>query len=99
MRQSVIRLACLVTLLSGGTAHGEDQAALVTPAPVRNVLEVRRFKLATPFVYSWSKEKLEVSAGALVVLEVDPRYLVPDSSLRPVLYAGDLPVQRLNQGD
>ena len=40
-----------------------------------------------------------VSSGTLVVLEVDRAYVVPRNTLEPVLFAGNVAVQRLNQGD
>ena len=40
-----------------------------------------------------------VSSGTLVVLEVDPALVVPRNTLEPVLYAGNVPVQRLNHGN
>ena len=40
-----------------------------------------------------------VSSGALVVLDVDPALVVPRNTLEPVLYAGNVPVQRLNHGN
>ena len=39
-----------------------------------------------------------VSSGTLVVLEVDPALVVPRDTLEPVLYAGNIPVMRLNHG-
>jgi hypothetical protein len=39
-----------------------------------------------------------VSTGVLIVLEVDPALVVPRDTLEPVLYAGDVAVQRLNHG-
>ena len=69
-----------------------------TPAPVKNILLVRPFTLGRPYLYDWSAEKLTVQSGLLVVLEVDPALVVARDSLEPVLYAGDVPVQRLNHG-
>ena len=40
-----------------------------------------------------------VSSGTLVVLEVEPALVVPRNTLEPVLYAGNVPVQRLNHGN
>jgi hypothetical protein len=70
-----------------------------TPAPVTDVLATRRFKLAQPYVNTWSKDRDHVASGTLVVLKVDPAYVVPRDALEPVLYAGEVPVQRLNRGD
>lgn len=100
MRHFAIAAALLAaTAWLGVAARGDERGALQTPMPVKRILEVRRFTLATSFPYSWSREKLDVSSGALVVLEVDPKYVMPTTAFRPVLYAGNLPVQRLNQGD
>jgi hypothetical protein len=71
-----------------------------TPVQVQRILASRSFTLQTPFVYDWSKERPSVSSGTLVVLAVDGAYLVPrNATLGPTLYAGDMPVMRLNQGD
>ena len=40
-----------------------------------------------------------VASGTLVVLEVDPAYVVPRNTLEPVLFAGNVAIHRLNQGD
>ena len=76
-----------------------DTALPPTPAPVKAVIAARRFTLETPFPYTWAKEHIEVSTGLLVVIEVDPALVVPRDTLEPVLYAGNLPVQRLNHGN
>ena len=73
-------------------------AAPATPAAVKGILAARRFTLGTPFPYSWTKEHIMVSSGTLVVLEVDPALVVPRDTLEPVLYAGNVPVMRLNHG-
>lgn len=71
------------------------------PAPVRvkSILYARPFTIGRPYRYDWSSDRLIVSSGVLVVLEVDPALVVPRDDLEPVLYAGDIPVQRLNHGD
>lgn len=76
---------------------GEDPPA--TPAPVEAVLVAQPFTLETPYRYEWSRERPLVSRGVLVVLAVDPALVVRRDALQPVLYAGDVPVQRLNHGD
>jgi hypothetical protein len=71
-----------------------------TPVPVKGILHARRFTLATPYINNWSKERARVSTGVLVVVEVDPAYVDPrDAVINPVLYAGNVAVIRLNQGD
>lgn len=70
-----------------------------TPAPIKRIIAVHGFTLETPFLYTWTKERIMVSSGTLVVLEVDPALVIPRNTLEPVLYAGNIPVQRLNHGD
>jgi hypothetical protein len=69
-----------------------------TPAPVRSILHAQRFTLETPFQSTWSKDRPMVSSGVLLVLDVDPAYVVPRNAMQPVLYAGDFTVERLNTG-
>ncbi len=70
-----------------------------TPAPVRNLLVAQPFTLETPFINTFSKAKERVSNGVLIVVEVDPALVIPRNSLEPVLYAGNVAVQRLNHGE
>jgi hypothetical protein len=99
--------AALAVVLLGNPILGACQTAgnsaryavPPTPAPVKGILAAQRFTLETPYEYTWSKDRLRVSTGVLVVLEVDPAYVVPRDTLEPVLYAGNVPVQRLNHGD
>ena len=91
----------LVTLISvpGQNVDQDHRAIPSTPASVKGILYARRFTLETPYQYDWSKERIMVSTGILVVFDVDPAYVVPRDTLEPVLYAGNVPVQRLNHGD
>jgi len=90
----------LMPACASGQAAGQAPAAVPrTPVPVRNILYARPFTLAKAYPYDWSRERLIVSSGILVVLEVDPALVVRRDSLEPVLFAGDVPVQRLNHGD
>lgn len=76
-----------------------DTRSPPTPAPIKGILAAHRFALETPFPYTWTKERLMVSSGTLVVLDVDPALVVPRNTFEPVLYAGNVPAQRLNQGN
>ena len=69
-----------------------------TPASVKSILHAQRFTLETPYLYTWAKQPSMVSTGILVVLEVDPAYVVPRNELEPVLFAGNVAVHRLNHG-
>jgi homoserine dehydrogenase len=59
-------------------------AAPATPAAVKGILALRRFTLATPYQYTWSSERRMVATGTLVVLDVDPAYVIPRDTLQPV---------------
>ena len=69
-----------------------------TPSAVIDIVEIQPFRLKTGYRYDWLQSRPIVSAGWLVVLKVDPKYVVPRDTAEPVLYAGDQTVQRLNQG-
>jgi hypothetical protein len=105
MKLSSIALAVIIV---GTPALGAAQDAATpaghvavpaTPKSVKGILATRRFTLQTPYTNTWSKERAQVYAGTLVVLDVDPAYVIPRDALEPVLYAGDVAVQRLSQGD
>src|SRR5581483_4977999 len=92
--------ACLLALWACDLLFaGADTPVPPTPAPIKAILAARRFTLEIPFPYTWTKERVMVSSGTLVVLEVDPALAVPRNTLEPVLYAGNIPVQRLNHGN
>jgi hypothetical protein len=107
----VAMLACRVAgavILSGLPTLGACQSITgdadkvplpPTPLAVQRILVAQPFTLQTPFVYDWSTARPSVSSGTLVVLEVDGKYLVPrNATVGPELYAGDMPVHRLNHG-
>lgn len=81
------------------TSSGAGSIAVPrTPVSIKGVIEAHRFKLQTPYRYTWSKDPMWVTSGTLVVLAVDPTYIAPRETLQPVLYAGDVPLHRLNRG-
>jgi hypothetical protein len=91
--------ACLLWLSACDVLSAAgDTPVPPTPAPIKGIVAARRFALEIPFPYTWTKERVMVSSGTLVVLEVDPALVVPRNTLEPVLYAGNVPVQRLNHG-
>lgn len=65
---------------------------------VRSVLSATTFTLATPYRYEWSADAVDVTSGTLLVLGVDPTWLVPSNTRQPTLFAGALPVERLGTG-
>jgi hypothetical protein len=101
----LIPAACAASMLVmpacvAGQALGREAEIPIppTPASVKDILYARPFTLGTPYRYTWTKEPRMVSTGVLVVLEVEPAYVVPRDSLEPVLYAGNVAVHRLNHG-
>ena len=91
-------LAAVIVVVSLLAVPACAAAIPPTPARVRNILVVQPFTLGRPYAYDWSAEKLTVQSGLLVVLEVDPALVIARDTPEPVLYAGDIPVQRLNHG-
>jgi len=93
-------VACLLAFSAcEALSAATDTSVPPTPAPIMGIVAARRFTLDTPFPYTWTKERITVSSGTLVVLDVDPALVVPRDALEPVLYAGNVPVQRLNHGN
>lgn len=65
---------------------------------VRAVRAIQPFSLSRSYNYEWSSERAPVTEGLLLVLDVDPAFLIPSDTRQAVLYCGDLPVERLNTG-
>lgn len=78
--------------------YAETRPIPSTPVAVRRILVAQPFTVATPFQFTWIKNGPMISAGTLVVLEVDKALVTPRNALEPVLYAGNSPVMRLNHG-
>lgn len=60
-----------------------------------SVLRAQRFTVDEPYPHSWRSERPAVVKGYVLVLEVSPP-LDCSGTLLPVLYADDVPVERLN---
>jgi hypothetical protein len=99
-------LVSLLLLTSlDGLAHAEpptEDAIPVAPMDdgraVHAVLEARPFSLREgSLTYDWMAGAPAIEAGRLVVVEVDPTYLVPRQVKAPVLYAGPVPVDVLQR--
>ena len=92
-------LALLLPAVLASQNVSPQRETPVTPVSIRNILFAQPFTLETPYTSTWSKEKTPVSSGVLIVVEVDPAYVVTlDATLTPVLYAGNSVVERLNHG-
>ncbi len=85
---------------------GVAPAVPATPAVVKGIVHARQFTLDEGYKFCWFNaateegchERLEVSSGWLLVLKVDPKFVVPRQIAEPVLYVGDKTVERLNIG-
>jgi len=102
---SLIALFLLVLFWGGGpgrsTAADEvaterDGPTVESIAAVRGLVYARPFTLATPYLYPWSKEGLEVLSGYILVLDVNPGFAQPRQTQMPVLYVNSRPVEIAN---
>jgi len=82
--------------LAGG-ANPAEQAPR-TAGGVLRVLYAQPFVLEHGYRFDWRRERPTLEAGWLLVLEVDPRRVVPRQELEPVLYVGDATAERVNHG-
>ena len=107
--RSLTVFAALASLAVWGVASGPWSAPSAPTVPsgpatsaangaVRAVLHVQPFRLAAPYTHNWRAERPSVTAGFLVVLDVDPAVFTASQGLEPVLQFGAETVQRVNQG-
>jgi len=66
---------------------------------VHSILAALPIDVTTSFAHDWSAERAQVTSGWLLALEVNPELLALHQSADPVLYVGDLAVERINRGD
>jgi hypothetical protein len=95
------KLMILALLLVGASWACADTPPPIpaTPAAVDNLLYVRTFDLEKGEKFFWSKEKPMMTTGTLLVIEVkDKNLVVPRAIAMPVLYVGNQPAQRINEG-
>jgi hypothetical protein len=79
-------------------AQDVPATAVGTHAGVDTLVLARPFRLAQPEPYHWSKDQPAYDAGWLVVVRVDAELARPRQVDVPVLYAGAVPIERLNDG-
>jgi hypothetical protein len=100
-------LAILALLLLAGGVYAVRQARqsdvppalpAVTPVGGVTLVAARPFTLEVPYVHEYRAERPSVSAGAVLVLSVDPELVHPRQTAEPVLYVGDQTAERLNVG-
>lgn len=87
-----------VTAWQGAHEEGGPPPAPVDPGGVRDVLYARPFVLEQGYANTWREEQPLVTAGWLLVLEVDTDRVVPRQMLEPVLYVQGDTAESINQG-
>ena len=85
-------------LIAASVAPAAPPEIPKTPAAVEDLVYARQFTLEEGFKFFWCKERPNVTTGTLLVLEVDKALVVPRAMAMPVLYVGDKPAQRVNDG-
>lgn len=107
LKISLLLLLASITALGvaaatrGRAAAQKTRSPAVAPVrtgPVRSLVLARPFTLEKPYEHGWRLEKPSVSAGWLLVLEVDPSYVEPRQIPMPVLLFGDQTVECVNFG-
>lgn len=91
-------LFCIVIFASPAMARNEIQTAPRVPSPVIDLVYTRTFVLEKSYIHDWSKDRQAFKSGTLVVLKVDPEFVIPRNAAEPVLYAGNQTAKRLNHG-
>lgn len=94
-RHVVAALALIAAFLTAGPLVAQVPA---TPASVGRVLHASPCVLEQAYTHAWRRERPQVRAGYLLVLEVDPALVVPRQGAEPVLYVGRQTAQRFNVG-
>ena len=100
-RRRLIHLALLLALPACGGAATEETSSVVATirtGAVRKLISARPFTVAQPYVHRWRHEQPSVSAGWILVLEVDPSMTEPHQRAIPVLLVGDQTVECVNSG-
>lgn len=69
-----------------------------TPAAVQGVEYARTFELGNGFRFTWDANQAQITEGTLLVLKVDPAYVLPRQTAEPVLYVGAQSAERINSG-
>jgi hypothetical protein len=91
-------LSLLLMIIFATAAFSAPPPIPPTPAPIKGLLYAQEFKLDEGFRFDWRKEKPMVSAGYLLVIEVNPALVYPRQIAEPVLYVGNQTAMRLNVG-
>ena len=104
MRFLIGTLAVMACAAAAVTAVGDRREVVPevvagSSENVHSILAALPIDITTSFAHDWSAERTQVSSGWLLTLEVNPELLVLHQSADPVLYVGDLAVERINHGN
>lgn len=72
-------------------------AEAAEPSAVRGIVSALPFVLSEPYHSDWTAEHPEVRGGTLLVLDVEPSWLVLRNGPQPVLYVGAAPAEVLRR--
>ena len=103
-RRGLLAGTAIISLGVLGIAAGPWSVAPATAVPsqsttaIGGVLHMAPFRLEEAYRFAWNHEAPLVSAGYLVVLDVNPTDFVPRQGLEPVLQFGPQTIERVNQG-
>ena len=86
----------LLAVLAMAMLDGFVASAQGPPAPVDDILLARPFTLDEPYTSRWQAEQPQVASGHVVVLRVRPSLVAPRAGSTPVLCAGSVTVEWLN---
>jgi hypothetical protein len=94
----------LIIVLLGAVVVGTPTSAqwklepLEEPVSVKDILYARPFALEQGYASDWQEERPVVTSGFIVVLRVDPAWVMPRATRQPVLYAGRHTVEPITAG-
>ncbi len=79
---------------------GMSSLAWANPDPGQiEVILAQSFTLEQPYTYTFAKPPREISKGTIVVINVHPDDAHVTQVASSVLYIGDIPAERVNNGD
>ena len=97
-------LVCVLTITAPSVAVSQNSVVAAPeigvnqPSSVLDLMYARPFSLSKGYKFNWRKDQPVIDSGVIVVLKVDPELVIPRNAPEPILYAGDMVVQRLNHG-
>ena len=79
------------------TEQNPQNAETVAASPVQLVF-AQPFALDEPYAYHWRADRPTVAGGYILAVAADPVLLPPKQVHNPLLFVGDMPVERMNAG-